>query len=256
MRPTSRIAHYTFFHVGSHLAYSTYRRRMETEDRGWGGLYRAGGIALIVAGILVLVTLPIIPMIIPSLAPASVPAGLDSIHSQSVLYGTTWGLYLVSDLLYLIPFAALYVVLRPHHRVGALVALIFNSLFVTIDVAVDIPLRLSLISLSNAYAAANPAGQGAYIATAQLAMDLANITALIATFVQFSAVILVSYAMLRETPFRRSAAYVGIVGGTVALLFIPTFVLGSPLSGLFNLAGFVLLFIWSVTVGWTLYRLR
>ena len=74
---------------------------METEDRGWGGLSRAGGIALIVAGILVLITLPIIPMIIPSLAPASVPAGLDSIRSQSLLYGTTWGLYLVSDLLYL-----------------------------------------------------------------------------------------------------------------------------------------------------------
>src|SRR5207244_9245212 len=55
-------------------------------------------------------------------------------------------------------------------------ALVFNSLFVTIDVAVDIPLRLSLISLSNAYTAANPAGQGACIATAQLAMDLANIT--------------------------------------------------------------------------------
>jgi len=139
---------------------------------------------------------------------------------------------------------------------AALVALVFNSLFVTIDAAVDIPVRLSLIGLSNAYAAANPAAQGAYVATAQLAMDLANITALIATFVQFFAVILVSYAMLRETPFRRSAAYVGIVGGIVALLFIPTFVLGSPLSGLFNLAGVVLLFIWSVIVGWTLYRLR
>src|SRR3989454_1977581 len=133
------------------------------------------------------VTLPIIPMIIPSLAPASVPAGLDSIHSQSVLYGTTWGLYLVSDLLYLIPFAALYVVLRPHHRVAALIALIFNSLFVTIDVAVGIPLRLALISLSNAYTAANPAGPGADLANAPLGMDLANITALLPTFGQLSA---------------------------------------------------------------------
>ena len=229
---------------------------MANENRGWDGLYRVGGIALIVAGVLVLVTIPLIPMLIPSLAPASVQAGLDSIHSQSVLYGTTWGLYLVSDLLYLIPFPALYVVLKSHHRTAALVALIFNSLFVTIDVAVDIPLRLSLIGLSNSYAAANPAGQGAYVATAQLAMDLANITALVATFVQFSAVILVSYAMMRETPFRRSASYVGIVGGIVALLFIPTFVIGSQISGLFNLAGFVLLFIWSVMVGWTLYRLR
>jgi hypothetical protein len=229
---------------------------MANGDRGWGRLYQAGGIALIVAGVLVLVTIPLIPMLIPSLAPASVPAGLDSIHSQSLLYGTTWCLYLVSDLLYLIPFPALFVVLRSHHRAAALVALILNSLFVTIDVAVDIPLRLSLISLSDAYAAANPAGEAAYVATAQLAMDLANIPALVATFVQFSSVILVSYAMLRDTPFRRSGAYVGIVGGIVALLFIPTFVIGSQLSGLFNLAGFVLLFIWSVMVGWTLYRLR
>jgi len=129
-------------------------------------------------------------------------------------------------------------------------------LFVTIDVGVDIPLRLSLIGLSNSYASANPAGQAAYAATAQLAMDLANITALIATFVQFAAVILVSYAMLRDTRFRRSAAYIGIVCGILALLFIPTFVLGSQLSGLFNLGGFVLLVIWSVMVGWTLYRLR
>src|SRR3989442_2327003 len=135
-------------------------------------------------------------MIVPSLAPVSVPAGLDSIHSQSVLYGATWDLYLVSDLLYLIPFAARYVVLRLHHRVAALIALVFNSLFVTIDVAVDIPLRLSLISLSNAYTAANPAGQSACIATAPLAMELANITAPIATVRQFSAVIPLSYAML------------------------------------------------------------
>lgn len=211
---------------------------------------------MIVAGLLVLVTLPLIPILIPSLAPASVQAGLESIHSQSLLYGTTWGLYMVSDLLFLIPFPALYVVLRRHNRATTLIALIFNSLFVTIDVGVDIPLRLSLIGLSNSNASANPAQQMAYLATAQLAMDLANITALAATFVQFSAVILVSYAMLRDTRFRRSGAYVGVVGGILALLFIPTFVLGSQLSGLFNLGGFVFLVIWSVMVGWTLYRLR
>lgn len=62
--------------------------------------------------------------------------------------------------------------------------------------------------------------------------------------------------MLRDTRFRRSGAYVGVVGGILALLFIPTFVLGSQLSGLFNLGGFVFLVIWSVMVGWTLYRLR
>src|SRR3989442_1130476 len=112
---------------------------------------------------------------------------------------------------------------------------------------------LPLICLSNSYASANPAGQAAYVATAQLAMDLANITALIATFVQFAAVILVSYALLRDTRFRRSAAYVGMACGILALQFIPTFVLGSQLSGLFNLGGFLFLVIWSVMAGWTLH---
>src|SRR2546426_7554444 len=178
---------------------------MENGDRGWRGLYQAGGIGMIAAGLLVLVTLPLIPTLIPSLAPATMQSGLESIQSQRLLFGTTWG--------------------------------------------VDIPLRLSLIGLSNSYASANPAGQAAYVATAQLAMDLANIGALIATFVQFAAVILVSYAMLRDTRFRRSAAYVGMACGILAFLVIPTFVLGSQLSGLFNLGGFVLLVIWSVMVG-------
>src|SRR5712692_3678385 len=189
---------------------------METGDRGWRGLCQAGGIGMVAAGLLVLATLPLIPVLIPSLAPASVQAGLESIHSQSLLFGAMWGLYLVSDLLYLIPFPALSVVLRQHSRAATLIALIFNSLFVTIDVAVDIPFRLSLIGLSSSFASANPAGQAAYVATAQLAMDLANITALVATFVQFAAVILVSYAMLRDTRFRRSTAYVGIVSGILA----------------------------------------
>src|SRR2546427_7459115 len=98
---------------------------MENGDRGWRGLYQAGGIGMIAAGLLVLVTLPLIPTLIPSLAPATMQSGLESIQSQRLLFGTTWG--------------------------------------------VDIPLRLSLIGLSNSYASANPAGQAAYVATAQLA---------------------------------------------------------------------------------------
>ncbi len=51
--------------------------------------------------------------------------------------------------------------------------------FVAVDVGVDIPLRLSLIGLSNSYSSANGASQMAYLATGQLTMDLANLTALV-----------------------------------------------------------------------------
>jgi hypothetical protein len=211
---------------------------------------------MIAAGILVLVTIPLIPMLVPSLAPTSVESGLQSIRSQSLLYGVTWGLYLVSDLFFAVAFLALYAVLRKTNRTAALVAAIFTAMFVTIDVGVDIPLRLALIGLGNSYAASNGAQQAAYVATGQLTMDMANLTALVATFLQFFAVILASLPMLRDTPFGRRSAYVGIVAGILGLLFIPTFVLGSMLSGLFNIAGFIFLVIWSLLVGVALYRWR
>ena len=233
---------------------------MSLSDAGrdqWKGLYRAGAIGIIIAGILVLITLPLIPMLVPSLAPTSVAAGLSSIQSQSLLYGMTWGLYLVSDFLFLIPYPALYLALRKLNRAATLIAVVFNTLFVAIDVGVDIPLRFSLIGVSDLYASASTSSQQAYLATGALTMDLANYTALIATFLQFSAVILVSYTMLKSDAFKKGAAYVGIVCGVLAFLFIPAFSLGSMmLSGLFNILGFVFLVIWSLVVGYRLWKLK
>jgi Domain of unknown function (DUF4386) len=224
-------------------------------DKRWAGYYRAGAISIIIAGVLVLITLPLIPLLIPSLAPSSIQSGLTSIQSQSLLFGTTWGIYLVSDLLYLIAFPALYFALRQANRTVTLIAAIFNMVFVAIDVGVDIPLRLSLIGLSNSYATANGDNKAAYLATGQLTMDLANLTALVATFLQFSAIILASYAMLKNQTFTKSIGYIGIVSGVLGVLFIPTFAAGSMLSGLFNIGGFIFLFIWSLLVGLKLYKL-
>jgi len=224
-------------------------------DKRWNGYYKAGAISIIIAGILVLITLPLIPVLIPSLAPSSVQSGLTSIQSQSLLFGMTWGIYLVSDLLYLIAFPALYFALRQANRTVTLIAAIFNLVFVAVDVGVDIPLRLSLIGLSNSYLSTNGDVRAAYLATGQLTMDLANLTALVATFLQFSAIGLASYAMLKSETFKKSTAYIGMASGVLGLLFIPTFALGSMLSGLFNIGSFVLLVIWSMLAGYRLYKL-
>src|SRR2546425_4800403 len=117
-------------------------------DRRWAGYYRAGGISIIIAGILVLITIPLIPPLIPSLAPSSVQSGLTSIQSQSLLFGITWGIYLVSDLLYLIAFPALYFTLRQANRTVTLIAALFNMVFVAVRVRVFISLLLFLLYLS------------------------------------------------------------------------------------------------------------
>ena len=167
----------------------------------------------------------------------------------------TWGIYLVSDLLYLIAFPALYFALRQANRTVTLIAAIFNMVFVAVDVGVDILLRFSLIGLSNSYVSTNGDSRAAFLATGQLTMNLANLTALVATFLQLSAIILASYAMLKSQTFKKSTAYTGMASGVLGLLFIPTFSAGSMLSGLFNIGGFVFLVILSILVGYKLYRL-
>ena len=198
--------------------------------------------------------LPLIPLLIPSLAPSSVESGLTALQTQGSLFGLMWGLYLVSDLLYVIAFPALYIALRQLGRSIVVIALIFNALFVAIDVGIDIPLSLSLVRLSASYSAAQGAAQQAYVGAAALAMDVGGVASLIATFLQFSAVILASYAMTRTSVFGKTTGLLGIISGVVALLFIPAIIVGSPLAGLFNIGGFAFLVLWSLATGHRLYR--
>ncbi len=210
-----------------------------------------GGLSLILAGILVLLTLPLIPTLLPSLAPPTVLAGLQALQTQGLAYSVTWILYLTSDLLFLVAIPGIYFVFKRASRSVLLIAVVFNTLFVALDVGLDIPLRLYLVQLSNSYqkAAASQLDQGSILSSAQSVMNTSNLVALAATLLQLSAVILVSYAMIKSGRFRRSVGYIGVATGLIAILFVPAFVVGSQLAGLFNIVGFVLLVIWSVSGG-------
>jgi len=218
-------------------------------------ILRTGGASVILAGVLVLATIPLIPVLIPSLNPPSTQAGLQALQTQGTLYSITWALYLVSDLLYLIGFFALYSALKPVARALVSAAVVLNTGFVALDVGLDIPLRLSLVGLSSSYASAQAGQQAGFVAAAQQALDQSNVVALAATLLQFLALILASYSLLKRPEFRKRFAYVGFACGLVALLFIPAFLAQSQLAGLFNIAGFLLLVVWSLGVGSTLYRL-
>lgn len=60
--------------------------------------------------------------------------------------------------------------------------------------------------------------------------------------------------MTKNPHFGMRLAYIGIATGIVALLFIPAFIAGTQLAGLFNIGGFVLLAVWSIMVGIKLRR--
>ncbi len=219
-------------------------------------IVRNGGLSMVIGGVLVLLTLPLIPTLIPSLAPATVQAGLQALQSQGTVYVTTWILYLASDLLYLVAFPALYYVLKTISRPVLLLAVVLNTLFVVLDARFDIPLRLYLVQLSDSYLSASSTSQQASVlSSAQFVMNAANLLALVATLLQFSAVIGASFVILKSGRFRKSIGYIGIATGVVSILFVPAFVAGSQLAGLFNIGGFVLLVVWSLTAGLRLHRL-
>jgi hypothetical protein len=122
---------------------------VHTHKTGRRRLYRLSAFGMVAAGLLVLMTIPLIPVLLPSLAPASTQSGLEALQSQGLLYATTWILYLISDLLFLLVLFGLYSALKDASRSPTIVAVIFNIVFVALDVAINIPLRLLLIGLSN-----------------------------------------------------------------------------------------------------------
>src|SRR2546427_451039 len=78
-----------------------------THKTGRRRLCRFSAFGMVAAGLLALITIPLIPVLLPSLAPASTQSGLEALQSQGLLYATTWILYLISDLLCLLVFFGL-----------------------------------------------------------------------------------------------------------------------------------------------------
>ena len=101
------------------------------------------------------------------------------------------GLYLVSDILYGIAFFSLYHALKQLSVNLARIFFTLNTIFVIVDVAVDIPLRLYLIELSSSYATGGNARQ--IVSSANTVISTSNDVALVATFFQFLALIVASY---------------------------------------------------------------
>jgi hypothetical protein len=154
----------------------------------------------------------------------------------------------------LVAFFGLFYALRQSGSGLAKAAVTLNTAFVALDVGLDIPLRLWLILLSNSYVTST-VNLPPELASASFAISASNEVAIVATLFQFVALVIVSFLMTKNSSFGRRNAYLGFATGIVALLFIPAFIAGSQLSGIFNIVGFLLLFFWSVLSGLKLRKL-
>jgi len=233
----------------------SYRTQQGTPGRGgtenpWRGLYLSGGIAAILFVVLLIAALAI-----DFMAPPPVDGGtetLEFIAANKVMYIAEQLLWILPGVLPVIVFAALYVALAPLARSWALLAAVLGALPWALLLAVPVSSRgsLSLVYLSDKYAAAGTEAEQSVFATAAEAIIAENNTPAIAGLLSPVGIFLISLVMLRGV-LPQAVAWLGLATGALgvvseALRFVaPSFYWGYG----------VLLWAWFIAVGISLLRL-
>jgi hypothetical protein len=219
-------------------------------DPNWKALYRVGGVSAALYGIVIFIGTALLIAMGP--LPNGGEALLEYFAKQTTLAWTAVGFLMLSDFLFLPFVLSLYQALKGVHRSAMLVATGFVGLFIALDLGVTLSNFSSLITLGANYAAAtSDAQRAAYIAGAYYVSSvLATSLPIYSTILGFLGTLLISLVMLKGI-FTRAVASLGVVSSVVGI------VSGIPLPPL-NLAfvvAFPLLAIWSMLVGYRLYKL-
>ncbi|MGD0804965.1 MAG: hypothetical protein ABSA11_12935 [Candidatus Bathyarchaeia archaeon] len=228
---------------------------LDNVDPDWKGLYRAGGIAAFIIGVLCIIDVALAATLG---SPPSTGEEYLKYFIGIVLQARVADVLIpaLTDLL-LIPVAlALYLVLRGVDRNAMLVTTVFTGLFIALDLGTSTLNTSTLITLSVQYAATtSDAQRAAFVAAADYAaVSLAVSSPIYSFVVPCLGFIITNLVMLRGV-FSRAVAYLGIVasvagivGGISSFVFYPFYV---PLIG----ACLIILGVWSILVGVRLYGL-
>jgi hypothetical protein len=226
---------------------------METVDTSWKGLYRWGGISALISGVLIIVGIILYASVAPW--PSGGEAFLKWLGSQTTLVYTTAGVFISTDILLVPVVLALYLALKGINKNAMLAAAGFVGLFVVLDLGVTLVSEVALTTLSQNYAAATSDVQrAAYVATANYALGIgfSGIAPPLSFGVLSLGILIASLVMLKGV-FGKATAYVGIAASIAGFvegirLFVPALAISGAIA-------IVLLGIWSLLVGYRLYRL-
>ncbi len=244
----------------------------EIEDFAWKGLFRLGGIAALVAGLvfrrnlgaeLTLLKQSGIINAGPMTPPATVPTWFTLLQSNP-LVGLTWlnVFDLVNYALVGLMFLALLAALRRTSQSSMVIAAALGLVGIAIYFASN--QALPLLSLSHQYAAVTTAAQRVpLLAGGQALLDISRLSSpgryLSLLFIAIAG-LLTSIVMLRSKAFNRTTAYVGILASAfdlaycLAIVCVPA-VDGELLAVCFIPAAGLFLMIWHILIGRRLYQL-
>lgn len=216
-------------------------------DQSWKGAFKAGGISLVAAGV-VLFLFFVALMILqtsPTLTPEMV---LDNPLPPVSLYT----LAVFGELLLLPGGLGLYIALK-HIKKGTMLMGTALWLVAVLSFLVSRTQIIALQSLSGSYqAATSQAMQAAYIVSAEHSIGLSNTSSNIALLLLGIASIIIGSVMLKGF-FGKGVSYLAIISGTLTLLGALG-ILFEPIT-ILVLFGLTLGAVWQMIAGVKLYKL-
>jgi hypothetical protein len=239
-------------------------------DAGWKSLYRVGGAAALLAGIIFRRNLGVeFELFSPITFPETVGAWFTLLQDNRLIGVVYLHIFdLVHYALAGLVFLALFVALKRTNKSFMLIAATTGLVGITVYFASNT--AFSMLSLSDQYLIANSEAEQNLLLGAGKALLAQNRFSspgahpgsggYISLFLIAIAGLMTSIVMLRGKVFNRATAYVGILAGSldiaycIGFAFFPS-VDGEQLALLFIPAAGLFWMIWYILVGWRLYRL-
>jgi Domain of unknown function (DUF4386) len=219
-------------------------------DPTWTGVYRAGGLCLLLTGLIYLVGAASSILIGPP--PSESEAYLKSLAGHASLSRLTFGLFALSDLLLVPGLMALYLALKHVAKNAMLVGVALMGLFVVLDLAITELNSLTLVTLTRHYALGDTAARSASVAAADYALATLPIGTFLSYLVSSVGLLIVSLTMLTGI-FSRPTAYVGIVASVEGIL--GGFYVVVPALGVLLVPCLVAFGVWALLAGSRLHAL-
>jgi hypothetical protein len=189
----------------------TLEQAFSKVDPTWKGVYRAGGVCLFLCGIIFLLV-AVFSMIIGS-APSSGQEYLLALSSNVSVAKLNFGLYALSDVLFIPVALALYLSLKQVNKNAMLIAAGLMVMYSIFDLAVTELNSLDAVLLSQQYVhAATEAQQAAYLAAAYFALSTIPIATFFTYLVSSVGLVIASVVSLRGV-FNKITALLGLTAG-------------------------------------------
>ena len=222
-------------------------------DPTWKGIYKAGGVALFLTGLLYLTGSTFGYYL--GTPPGNSEAYLQSLASKPMLAQVTYWTFALADILLIPGTLGLYLALKRINKNAMLIAAALAGFFIVLDLGITELNSLALVALTQNYASATSDAQRAvYLAAEHWGLA----TMPIATFFSWvgpSSGFLIASIIMWNGPFGRNTARLGIITFCLGIVAGFYFLYPMPILTLLLTPVLIIYGIWLIASGRRLYGL-